>query len=532
VTAQRYRLAPDTLIEPLVRRWPAWWLTVAPVPACLQLVGFQIPLLKSYLQNPEFHARGEREVNGSAFVGIPAARASEVRALLAEHMVGDRDRIALAVAFEELEQKLIASCSGESLQPLYAAVPPPLRGLVELVYDYRNRASIRVLEAVSYQNGHAPTHQALRLSRLENEADRRTFFTTPRLPDPAELDWQLAFTDPRVDALFRLDLEPAPLDEIEALVDRDASGADVARFVALAAPGEERSWTGPGVRATYIQHACVLLEHGGTSVLIDPVISPRPAGRGGIGFADLPPRIDYALITHAHADHFHIETLLRLRHRIGRLVVPRASGLLVGDVSLRRMALALGFPDVIELDWFETLPLPTGGAVVAAPFLGEHGDLAHAKNAYVVRLQPGGTQVLFAADSTCLDDACYRRLVEAVGPISTVFLNTEVEGSPLTFTIEAIFPRSRDRRREKTRTCRGSNAAEGLALARALGARRLYNYAMGLEPALSYIVGPPSPPDSPRMRESDALLAAARDAGIHAERLCGTRVWQLDGESP
>ena len=59
-----------------------------------------------------------------------------------------------------------------------------------------------------------------------------------------------------------------------------------------------------------------------------PVGSPRRP--------TLPRRIDFALVTHGHPDHLAMETLVRLRLRIGTLVVPRHFGLATGDPSLRR----------------------------------------------------------------------------------------------------------------------------------------------------------------------------------------------------
>jgi hypothetical protein len=211
--------------------------------------------------------------------------------------------------------------------------------------------------------------------------------------------------------------------------------------------------------------------------------------------------------------------LLRLRHRIGCLVVPRASGFLLGDVSLRLLAQTLGFRNVVEMDAMESIDLP-GGEVIAIPFLGEHGDLAHAKSAYVVRL--GGKKMLFAADSACLDPALYDRVRQAVGVVPTVFLNTETEGSPMAYTIEALFPPQRDRSLERDRRCRGSTSSEAMQLLKALDARCVYNYAMGLEPWFQHVLGPASPSESRRMRDSDELLQRAIAAGLRrAQRLRG-----------
>src|SRR6185295_7367299 len=98
-----------------------------------------------------------------------------------------------------------------------------------------------------------------------------------------------------------------------------------------------KGMTGTKPRIRYIGHACVLIEWKGVTILTDPFIPVMPV-EGGISrltFQDLPRKIDYVLVTHNHQDHFSLESLLRLRHRIGRLVVPRTFGISYGDVSLK-----------------------------------------------------------------------------------------------------------------------------------------------------------------------------------------------------
>lgn len=521
-----YRLADHTCVEPLVNGWGAWWMTVAPVPASLHLHNFHLPLLKAYLQNPGFHARaaGDPSLTGSSFVGIPPERADEVRALLQRSMVEQEDNLRLAEALEEFQSLLLTEAKGQSLEPLYGKLPEPLRGLVELVYDYHNRPSLRVLEPLTYRSRYyKPRLQSLRLYQVEQDAVRPALFTTPRIPEEGQIDWRMPFADPRVDQLFSLDVEPKPLEHLLELLEPDARRETLLPLLTDAAPPPPPAPPDGAARVRYLGHACALIEWKGASILVDPVVGVRPSkgGMSRLSYPDLPRHIDFALVTHNHADHFLFETLLRLRHRLGCLVVPRAHGLLIGDASPRIMARELGFKSVVEVDNYDSLPLPDG-EIVATPFLGEHGDLAHCKSSYVIRC--GQEKILFAADSACLDADVYRNIRQVLGEISTVFMNTETEGSPLTFTIEALFPKKRDRKMEKNRRCRGSTAAEGLQLLAQLGAKRLYNYAMGLEPWMQFIIGPQSGDDSPRMQESTLLLTKAREQGLSvAERLLGPR---------
>ncbi|MCT8272145.1 MBL fold metallo-hydrolase [Xanthomonas translucens] len=103
--------------------------------------------------------------------------------------------------------------------------------------------------------------------------------------------------------------------------------------------------------------------------------------------ADLPERIDYVLINHGHNARIRPETLLRLRNRIGPLVVPHNAGRRLQDPSLKLMPQALGFERVIALHEFERIVL-ADGAITALPLLGEHNDLGiQDKAGYHVRIE-------------------------------------------------------------------------------------------------------------------------------------------------
>ncbi|NOK35297.1 MBL fold metallo-hydrolase [Corallococcus exercitus] len=527
MTEPLYRLADATLVEPLVQDFQAWWMTVAPMPASLHLQAYLVPLLKAYLQTPDFHAKAAKDpmLSGSSFVGVPQERADEVRALLQRITVQQGERLKLAEAFDEFQNQLLAEAKGQSLEPLYSRLPDVLKGKVELVYDYVNRPSMRVHEGLLYRGPHHQTDiQSLRLRRLKADAERDSLLTTPRLRGPGQVDWKVPFHDERLDRLFSLDIEPRPLGWIrDVLGDAVASDAELLPLLSEAPQALPETWTGATPRVRYVGHACVLVEWKGKSVLIDAVVPVRPEEQGPlprISFAQLPRRIDYVLITHSHPDHLDIETLLRLRQRIGTLVVPRSSGALAGDYSPRLLARSLGFRDVLEPYFYESLPLPDG-EIIAAPFMGEHGDVAHAKTAWIVRTGP--ERLFFAADSMCVDEVTYRDLRATVGDLHTVFMNTEIEGAPHTWMLEGFFPKKRDRKLEKNRRCRGSNSAEGLRILELVGARRLFNYAMGLEPWMEHIIGPAATPETPRMKESERLLAAARERGLQAERLQGAQ---------
>ncbi|AVY66692.1 MBL fold metallo-hydrolase [Xanthomonas translucens] len=103
--------------------------------------------------------------------------------------------------------------------------------------------------------------------------------------------------------------------------------------------------------------------------------------------AELPEPIDYVLITHGPSNHLRPDTLLRLRNRIGTVVVPHSADRRRQDSSLKLMLQALGFEWVIALHEFERIALEDG-AITALPLLGEHNDLGiQDKAGYHLRIE-------------------------------------------------------------------------------------------------------------------------------------------------
>jgi L-ascorbate metabolism protein UlaG (beta-lactamase superfamily) len=524
-TEPTYRLAESTLVEPLVNCWSAWSYLIAPVPASLHLLQYQLPLLQSYIDNPAFHAAASQESSlaGGAFINIPADRVSEVATLLNRTKSNLGHNLEFAQSLLDFQSWLVANANGYGLAPYYQKIPKPLRGYVELVYDYFNRPAVRVFENLLYRSPYYNSSlQSLRLSRLERDTSRSFFLNTPRLMEEDQIDWPTPFDASQVDRLFMLDTQPQSFDSICRNLDlNDQSRERLWPMLTEKPRILPEKWSGDCTRIRYFGHACLLIESRGASILTDPLIAviPTKGGLDRFSYRDLPEEIDFALITHNHVDHNSIETLLRLRHRIKCLVVPRSSGALYGDVTLKFLAHQIGFRNVIELDALENLPLPDG-EIIAVPFLGEHADLAHGKVGYVIRL--GRRQLLIGADSDCLDKQVYKNVRQCLGRVDTVFLGTESVGAPLSWIYGPLLPLRPSHEEEESRRQHGCDARRAIDILEALGANRLYNYGMGLEPWLESILGLGLKEDSPQWLESEKLLAQARGRRfLEAERLYG-----------
>lgn len=530
-----YRLADFTVVEPLVNYWAAWSHVISPAPASLHLLRYQIETLGSYLGDPEFHVEAalDPEYAGGPFCNIPVQRVDDVRTLLAETRRKQSANLEFARRIIEFHNWLVDEATGLSLEPLYQKAPDELRGFFELVYDYYHHPTLRFFEGLLYGSKYYDKGlQSLRLFRLQRDNSRSFFMNTPRLPEKDQIDWRAPFDDERVDELFRLDRKPQPYSYISEIL--GLGPADEKLLRSLLSPTVNSfppRWRDRRIRIRYCGHATVLLEWNGVSIITDPYIPVRPIenGIGRVSYGDLPEKIDFALVTHHHQDHFALESLLRLRDRIECLIVPRAHGILYGDVSLKLMAQRLKFKHVIDLEAMESISFP-GGEIMGVPFLGEHGDLAYGKNAYVVRI--GFDQFLFGADSDCLDKQIYQHIRQALGAIETVFLGTECVGAPLTWHCGAMFPRQPTREQDQTRRYHGCNSQAALDILEGVGAKRIYNYAMGKEPWVEHLLGLALSEESPQISESNRLLAGARSRGfLSAERPLGIEEIYLEQNS-
>jgi L-ascorbate metabolism protein UlaG (beta-lactamase superfamily) len=514
-------LRGDIVAEPLINSWYAWPHLISPATCPMNVAGRHLKIMRSYEQSPQIHASAVRnpKMLGGPFIDYEGNRVPEIRRLIDHTRTAQARHIEFAEAVRALNELLRREATGFCLDPLYERIPEPLRGYVEIFYDLRNVPSYRFFEPLLYRSDlYDRSLQTLHTHATDN--DHRPFaLSTPRLPDDKSVTIRVPFESPALDSLFATRYRPGCVPEIAEALQIPAADRSLFRsFFTEERPPARTRYQGGGIRIRYFGHACLLLETPDFSLMSDPVVSfPYRGANSRYTYEDLPPAIDFVVITHNHQDHVLIETLLQLRHMIGTVVVPRNGGGQLQDPSLKLTLKALGFANVVELDEMETIDLPRG-VLTALPFLGEHADLGiRAKLCHHVSV--GCWSTVFAADSCAIDIAVYRRVHQAVGDIDVLFIGMECDGAPLSWLYGSLLAEPVARDQDRSRKLSGSNFERASALVELFHPKEVYVYAMGQEPWLNYIMSIKYTEQSLPITESNRLIAWCRERGIVAERL-------------
>lgn len=525
-----YYLRDDVYFEPLVLKWYAWPYLIPPVSAAMNLAGRSLRLMRSFVANHQMHIAASENpaLAGGDFVSCAADQVGDVRALVDELESKHADYLELRKAVGELNA-LLEPMKGLSLESLYAQVPAILRGYVELVYDMSHSPGIRFIEGLLYEGSlYKPDIQSVSLGRLGRTGARPFVLSSPRLPDDDHLHLPISFADTRLDTLFGTRNVPLTATEIRALFEGIPStgGLPVEDLFHETAP--TRSWIPvPGdLRISYLGHAGLMIETRETTVLVDPIIASLDGRHDSdiISFGELPPRIDYICITHTHMDHACLESLLQLRHKTNKVLVPKNSGGLIVDPSLKLMLTQLGF-NVVEVEDMEIIPCKDG-AIRAIPFLGEHADLnIRSKAAWAFTF--AGRTIFAGADSSSLEPRLYERVRQSIGPVDMLFIGMECVGAPMNWLYGSLFTKPVPREVNESRRFNGSDCASVVSMIDIFKPRGVYVYALGLEPWFKYFMGLDYTEDARQIRESGRLLEHCDSLGIDAARLYGRRVFQF-----
>lgn len=521
-------LRDDVKIEPLVDRWYAHPFLISP-PSAAFMTRHHLQIMESFVQHPELHAMALQQpsMRGGPFLESSLdADVDDVQKLIDFTKSDCLELLNLASEIDDLVE-LLRSRSGIGLDDIYQKLGPRLAGRVELSYEASGAsAKISLIEALIYSALSPRSHQEFAVARVKSDA-RPYVMSTPRLASRGDLILRMPFAS----------------DESAALLssrDRAVSPRDIERFLEIQGLGS--NWTksqlldlfsdrpeqttrhqaGSEPRIDYFGHACVLVHTGRESVLIDPLVGYNvPLGPARSTWRDLPEEIYCALITHAHHDHYVIETLLQIRDKTKNIVVPRATPGSILDPSLELVSRHLGFRSVLAPNPFETIEFQSF-KVQTLPFLGEHGDLdITSKLGY--RIEFSGHSIIFLADSNNLDTRLYEQIRDIYGATETAFIGLECVGAPVSWTYGPLLFGSVSRDVDQTRRTGGSDSTRALELVRALGCQRVFIYAMCTEPWVEPLGGGRIEQGSFQDIENKKFIHECRSLGIEVNLLDGSK---------
>ncbi|HSH67753.1 MAG TPA: MBL fold metallo-hydrolase [Bacteroidia bacterium] len=526
MSKELFYLKPNVVMEPLIDRWYAWSHLISPATAAMNFVGRHLKIMNSYIQSPQIHAAAVKnpKMRGGPFMDYNGGRVEDIKKLKEETLKKQAKNCELAAAIKELDSMLKANAKGYTLETLYEKVPDLLKGYVELVYDLNNNPSFRLFESLLYKSEYYnKASQSLALWITDN--DERPFcLSTPRLDSPETLHLDIPFDHEGIDALSRMKREPGSIDEIAAILgvkEKDRMIFD--SFFSKQEHPKYSRYKGDKVRMRYFGHACILIETQDISILVDPLISYYGYESSVIHFSDvdLPDVIDYVLITHNHQDHILLETLLPLRHKIKKVIVPVTTSGALQDPSLKLVFQNIGFKDVLELNEMEEISF--GNCVITGlPFTGEHSDLnVRAKICFHVAINQ--FSFLFVADSRVMEPKLYEHVQRITGDIDVLFLGMECDGAPLSWLYGPLLTEELARDKDQSRRLSGSDFEKGMHLVNIFNPKEVYVYAMGQEPWLEFISSIKYTAESNPIVQSGKLVQACTDRNITAERLFGEK---------
>ncbi|MEZ2338349.1 MBL fold metallo-hydrolase [Mucilaginibacter sp. RCC_168] len=519
-------LKPNVVIEPLIDKWYAWSHLISPCTAAMNIVERHIKIMESFILAPNVHEQAVKnpKMLGGPFMDLPPDRTGIVNDLLKTTLESRKSLIELANGIRELNRLLLGEASGFGLENLYERIPSLLRGYVELFYDLNGNPGFRFFEALLYESAfYDESTQSIALWLTNN--DRRPFcLSTPRLADSQAIDIPIPFNRDSIDSLARMKRKAKDFETIKQELNIPPEAQELfATFFTEEAPGAYLPYNGNKIRMRYFGHACILIETDGISILIDPLISYYGYHSTVEHFSDyhLPEEIDYVLITHNHQDHILLETLLPLRHRIKKMIVPASHTGKLEDPDLKRMFKKIGFQNVTAIEEMDVIKFDDL-TITGIPFTGEHSDLnILSKSCYLVSIN--SFKLLFFADSRIVEPELYHNIQKITGDVDVIFLGMECDGAPLSWLYGPLMPSRLSRDKDSSRRLSGSDCSRGLALVDIFHPKEAYVYAMGQEPWVEFISSIKYTDDSNPIIQSDMFISKCKEMGIKAERLFGEK---------
>ena len=162
---QSLYLKSTVIAEPLIWNWYAWSHLIPPTTAGGNIAERYLKIMQSYIQAPQIHAQAVNDPKflGGPFIDLQGKKVDEIKHLIQETKKNCKELVELSSSIKEFS-KILQSEQGNSLEDYYQKLPENLKGLVELVYDLNNNASIRFIEPLLYKQYYNDIYQSIALS--------------------------------------------------------------------------------------------------------------------------------------------------------------------------------------------------------------------------------------------------------------------------------------------------------------------------------------------------------------------------------
>ncbi|MFN8769890.1 MAG: MBL fold metallo-hydrolase [Neisseriaceae bacterium] len=524
----KYFFKSDVLVSPYIMNWYAWPQLIPPITLAANIVKKYIKIMEKYIEDPigEQKKANDPELLGGPYIDLSPERIVDIISLLSE--TKKSNLIQLYLSIQQCDEIMQRCAKGDSMSTLYSKVPDCLKGMVELVYDRNGNPHIRLFEELFYNKWYEPNLQSLVFAEIKQDFRTYSLRNTPLVDKLDQIKLCIPFAHAALDKLFSSRYNGLTKNEFNQLcTELNIEPCIIEKyFTKDSFINSDKNYIGDNLRVRYFGHACILLQSKNISILIDPIISyDFNSQNKRYTLSDLPDQIDYVLLTHKHMDHFSIETLIQIRHKVKHIVVPRnLQGDLI-DPSMKLILKKLGFNSILSLDEFDSINFAEN-SIHAIPFIGEHSDLnLTSKLSYIVKIN--NKKIFFAVDIENVEPAIYRNIFENYGKIDLLFIGMECEGAPCSWLYGPLLGTSLKNEHNKRRTLKGCNAKQALEMVKIVQCNEAYVYAMGLEPWLSHIMGISYNEDTPQILESNLFIEECKKQSIKAERLNFIKEWVL-----
>ncbi len=526
-------LRADVICEPLVNNWYAWPYLVPPVTFARFLQCTHQRILKSFVSNHQMHILAAKDpmFTGGEFVDCREDQLKDIQKLLSFIENELTEIISVSDAVQKLEDMLRLHTSGETIEGLYSKVPEELRGYVEIFLDNEHNAGYRLIEPLLYSSELYRTDiQSFCFSINSGAEDRSFVFSTPRVPEENNIIIYIPFASDDLDIIFGSRESGVEENVIENIFRKYKclGGLDWRRLFSDKSESLYIPASSP-VSLKYLGHAGFIIESERAVVLVDPLLAVDETNRKAecITYNSLPPRIDCILLTHNHADHFNIETLIQLRYKTKKVAVPRNGSGSIIDPSMRHILNALAF-DVVEFDDFDQMAFGNV-SVQSLPFVGEHGDL-NIRSKSIWSVKADNVHIVFCADCANPEMEIFNKIVKITGKADLLCIGMECVGAPYTWSYGALQTKKIPQNIKNSRRLNGSNCVQAAGLVNAFSPQHVIVYALGLESCFKYLMGIEYEENSKQIIESNNFSKIVEENGLTFFRMKGKKNFEIGSD--